>query len=141
MKQKLARYNLQFCAVNSQLGQHDTAIHSAQKAHQLLQECINGCSEEFKRIWLSESCSPTQINTKMNLLLGLTNYSKKIELSSESSQQCKQIMKATHASLQIWGNQKGSQNIGGQNKEYFEYLQEYSIGNIVEIVAIQLDKT
>jgi len=45
MKQKLARYNLQFCAVNSQLAIHDVAIQAVGKAHNLMVECINGCGE------------------------------------------------------------------------------------------------
>lgn len=36
MKQKLARYNLQFCAVSSQLATHDIAIQAVEKAHSLM---------------------------------------------------------------------------------------------------------
>lgn len=43
MKQKLARYNLQFCAVSSQLATHDVAIQAVGKAHNLMLECMNGC--------------------------------------------------------------------------------------------------
>lgn len=49
MKQKLARYNLQFCAVNSQLTDHDAALAAVKKAHMLMVECISGSVEEIKR--------------------------------------------------------------------------------------------
>jgi hypothetical protein len=42
MKQKLARYNLQFCAINSQIANHDTALLSIKKAHNLINDSIKG---------------------------------------------------------------------------------------------------
>jgi len=48
MKQKLARYNLQFCAVNSQLTEHEAALVAVGRAHGLMNECINGSLEEIK---------------------------------------------------------------------------------------------
>lgn len=40
MKQRLARYNLQFCAVNSQLEDHDSALMAVKKAYALMCECV-----------------------------------------------------------------------------------------------------
>ena len=39
LKVKLARYHLQFCAVNSQLSQHNDALVSVVKAHPLMGQC------------------------------------------------------------------------------------------------------
>jgi hypothetical protein len=41
MKQRLARYHLQFCAVNSQLASHDVALSAAKKAQKLISDCLN----------------------------------------------------------------------------------------------------
>jgi hypothetical protein len=41
MKQRLARYHLQFCAVNSQLASHDAALSAAKKAQKLIADSIN----------------------------------------------------------------------------------------------------
>ena len=47
LKVKLARYHLQFCAVNSQLSQHDAALSSVSKAHLLMAECVTHSLEEI----------------------------------------------------------------------------------------------
>jgi hypothetical protein len=102
MKQKLARYNLQFCAVSSQLGTHDEAIQAVTKAHLLMLECVTGCQEEFRRDWGKEGQSAEQVQLRLDLLLGLANYEKKIECSPDVGELSKNILKATHFALQIW---------------------------------------
>ncbi len=49
MKQRLARYHLQFCAVNSQLASHDAALSAAKKAQKLIADSINHSQDEIKR--------------------------------------------------------------------------------------------
>jgi hypothetical protein len=54
----------------------------------------------------------------------------------------KNILKAAHFSLQMWENAKRRQAELGvsPSSDYLEYLNSYSIGNIVEIVPIKYDK-
>jgi len=47
MKQRLARYNLQFCAVNSQLAEHDNALSAVRRAYGLMSECVQGSLDEI----------------------------------------------------------------------------------------------
>ena len=46
---------------------------------------------------------------RMNLLIGLANYDKKIEEKAESPDASKNILKAAHFSLQMWSDAKRRQ--------------------------------
>lgn len=102
MKQKLARYNLQFCAVNSQLADHDAALAAVKKAHLLMVECINGSIEEIKRQFNKElECDVLTMNTRISLLLGLAHFDKKFDEKFDYAEMSKNILKCTYFSLQI----------------------------------------
>jgi hypothetical protein len=77
MKQKLARYNLQYCAVNSQLVNHDASLDAVRKAHALMVECVVGGIEEFRRQFGREWESSDQVNCRLDLLVGLAGYDRK----------------------------------------------------------------
>lgn len=79
---------------------------------------------------------------KIDLLVGLASYQKKIEEKTENAEFSKNMLKATHFSLQMWSEAKKKRAEAGPtvDGQYLDYLDNYSIGNIVEIVAIQHDK-
>jgi hypothetical protein len=144
MKQKLARYNLQFCAVNSQLTDHDAALVAVKKAHTLMSECIHGSIEELKRQFPKElECDTATMNTRLSLLLGLVNFDKRFEDKFDYGEMSKNMLKCTHFSLQILEENKKRRHdyCTTEDKEYCEYLANYSIGNIVEIMPMRFDSS
>ena len=105
MKQKLARYNLQFCAVSSQLSNHSAAIEAVSKSHSLMIECVHGCSEEFKKIWQESGKNLQEIHLLLDFLNGLSVFAKKIE-QIDHNDLSKSILKAAHFSIQLWSESK-----------------------------------
>lgn len=53
----------------------------------------------------------------------------------------KNILKCTHFSLQILEENKKNRCEYNEDKDYSDYLLNYSIGNIVEIVPIKFDSS
>jgi hypothetical protein len=134
LKQKLARYNLQFCAVNSQLSDHEAALSAVKKAHVLMGECTSGSIDEIKKQFLKEfECDAETMNTRISLLLGLACFDKRFEEKFDYSEMNKNILKCTHFSLQILEENKKSRHdyCTTEDKDYCDYLINYSIGNIV----------
>lgn len=83
------------------------------------------------------------MNTRISLLLGLISYDKKFEEKMDYNEMSKNILKSTHFSLQILEENKKSRHdyCATEDKDYCEYLANYSIGNIVEIVPMRFDSS
>lgn len=75
---------------------------------------------------------------KLSLLLGLASFDKRFEEKLDIFELNKNILKSAHFSLQIWEERKRSRKEVSPSKdaEFAEYLNSYSIGNIVEIVPL-----
>jgi hypothetical protein len=144
MKQKLARYHLQYCAVNSQLADHEAALTSVKRAHQLMSECILGSVDEVKRQFSKEfECDGRTMSTRLSLLLGLVLFDKRFEEKLDFNELNKNLLKSTHFSLQILEENKRGRHdyCASEDADYCEHLLNYSIGNIVEIVPLKFNSS
>ena len=74
MKQRLARYNLQFCAVNSQLAEHDNALSAVRRAYGLMSECVQGSLDEIGEHLIRSDGGRQSLQLKLELLSGICKF-------------------------------------------------------------------